>query len=52
MAALPLVADLIIMVRYHVSPFDFDLVTLLFQVALLALILHAQSRSYVRLWFK
>jgi hypothetical protein len=51
-AALPLVADLVIIARYHVNPLDFDLVTLLFQIALLALILHTQSRNYVRLWFK
>ena len=51
-AALPLLADVAVMARYHVSPFDFDLVTLLFQIAQLALILHVQSRNYVRLWFK
>ncbi len=51
-AALPLVAKVLIMVRYHVGPFDFDLVNLLFEVALLALILHTQSRNYVRIWFK
>jgi len=51
-AALPLVAEAIIVVRFAYSPFNFDLVTLLFQVAQLALILHTQSRNYVRLWFK
>ena len=51
-AALPLVTKLLIMVRFHVGLFDFDLVNVLFEVALVALIVHPQSRSYVRLWFK
>ncbi|HVE94572.1 MAG TPA: hypothetical protein VNB24_06595 [Acidimicrobiales bacterium] len=51
-AALPLVAYLLIMVRFRVSPFSFDLVGVLFDVALFALLVHPQSRSYVRLWFK
>ena len=51
-AALPLVARAIIMARYSVGLFDFDLVSLLFDIALLALILHTQSRNYVRIWFK
>ncbi len=51
-AALPLVAKIVIMVRYSVGLFDFDLVNLLFEIALLALILHTQSRNYVRIWFK
>jgi hypothetical protein len=51
-AALPLVAKLLLMVRFKVGLFDFPLVTLAFEIALLALILHTQSRNYVRLWFK
>ena len=51
-AALPLLAEAIIVVRFQYNPFNFDLVTLLFQIAQLALILHVQSRNYVRLWFK
>jgi hypothetical protein len=51
-AALPLVARVIIVARFQVSPFKFDLTTLLFEIAELALILHTQSRNYVRLWFK
>ena len=51
-AALPLVAKLLLMVRFSVGLFDFNLVSVIFEVALLALILHPQSRSYVRLWFK
>ena len=49
-AALPLVATALLVVRFDNVSVDF--VGLLFQVALLALILHEQSRSYVRLWFK
>jgi ABC-type Na+ efflux pump permease subunit len=49
-AALPLVAKLLLMVRFHI--YNFDLVTLLFEVALVALLLHTMSRNYVRLWFK
>ena len=51
-AALPLIAKALIMVRYHAGLFDFDLVSLMFEIALLALILHTQSRNYVRIWFK
>ncbi len=49
-AALPLVADVLLIVRYQ--HFGFDLVSLLFDIALFALLLHTQSRNYVRLWFK
>ena len=51
-AALPLVAKVLLMVRFHIGLFDFSLVTLAFEIALMALILHTQSRNYVRLWFK
>jgi hypothetical protein len=51
-AALPLVAKLLIVVRFRVSPLDFELVNLLFEVALLALLLHEQTRNYIRIWFK
>ncbi len=51
-AVLPLVAKVLIMIKYHVGLFDFDLVNLLFEIALVALILHTQSRNYVRIWFK
>lgn len=49
-AALPLVAVVLLIVRYQY--FGFDFVSLLFDIALFALLLHTQSRSYVRLWFK
>jgi hypothetical protein len=51
-AALPLLAKLLAMVRFHIGLFDFDLVNLMFEIALLALILHNHSRNYVRIWFK
>ena len=53
-AALPLVAKLIICVRFKVSPLDarFDLVDWLFDIAMFALLVHEQSRNYVRIWFK
>ena len=49
-AALPLVADVLLIVRFQY--FGFDFVSMLFDIALFALLLHTQSRSYVRLWFK
>jgi hypothetical protein len=51
-AGLPLAAKLIAVLRDRIDFVDLDLVNLLFEIALLALILHTQSRSYVRLWFK
>jgi hypothetical protein len=32
--------------------FSTDLITLMFEIALLALLLHPQSREYQRIWFK
>jgi hypothetical protein len=34
------------------SPLSSDLITLMFQIALVALLLHPQSRDYQRIWFK
>jgi len=34
------------------SPFSGGLINLLFEVALVALLLHPQSRDYQRIWFK
>jgi hypothetical protein len=51
-AALPLVADALAIARNRIHFVDLDLVNLIFEIALLALILHTQSRNYVRLWFK
>jgi hypothetical protein len=35
-----------------VNPFSADLITLLFEIALVALLLHPQSREYQKVWFK
>jgi hypothetical protein len=34
------------------NPLGTDLLTLMFEIALLALLLHPQSREYQRIWFK
>ncbi|MBV9040877.1 MAG: hypothetical protein JOZ68_07720 [Acidimicrobiia bacterium] len=39
-------------VWYGGSVFGADIITLLFEVALVALLLHPQSRDYQRIWFK
>jgi hypothetical protein len=48
MAFLPFVVALIF---FH-NPFVGDLITLMFEIALVALLLHPQSREYQRIWFK
>ncbi len=48
--AMPLVTTLLIKLRFGVL--DMSLVSLMFAIALIALILHEQSRNYVRIWFK
>ena len=57
-AAAPLVARLFLMLTPtmnllpRLSLTDFDLISLMFDVALFALLIHPQSRSYERIWFK
>lgn len=51
-AALPIAVRLYISFRYQISPLSFDVLGLMFEVALLALLLHPQSREYQRIWFK
>lgn len=57
-AAAPLVARLFLMLTPtmnrigRLSLTDFDLIALMFDVALFALLVHPQSRSYERIWFK
>jgi hypothetical protein len=51
-AALPLVVLLYVCVAYQVSPFDFAVISLMFNVAEFALLVHPQSREYERIWFK
>jgi hypothetical protein len=48
MAFLPFVLQLIV---FH-NPFAAGLITLMFEIALVALLLHPQSREYQRIWFK
>jgi hypothetical protein len=42
----------IIPLLYRENPFSTDLITLIFEVALVALLLHTQSRQYQKIWFK
>jgi len=37
---------------YSGSPLGTDLIRLMFEIALVALLLHPQSRDYQRIWFK
>ena len=39
-------------IYYGQSILGVDIITLLFEVALIALLLHPQSRDYQRIWFK
>ncbi|MDQ1393690.1 MAG: hypothetical protein QOF30_2667 [Acidimicrobiaceae bacterium] len=48
MAVLPFVLRLVVL---H-NPLATNLVTLMFEIALVALLLHPQSREYQRIWFK
>ena len=49
---IPLLVRAYASVKYHVNIFDFNFIGLLFEVALVALLLHPQSRDYQRIWFK
>jgi hypothetical protein len=53
-AALPLLVLLYVCVAYQISPLSqsFNLISLLFNVAQFALLVHPQSREYERIWFK
>jgi hypothetical protein len=59
-AALPLLGRLLVMFGISLSsvklrsssPFDYDVLGLVFEVALFALLIHPQSREYERIWFK
>jgi peptidoglycan/LPS O-acetylase OafA/YrhL len=51
-AALPLAVLLYVCISYQVSPFDFRILPLLFNIAVFALLVHPQSREYERIWFK
>ena len=47
MAVLPFV----LLLAFH-NPLGIDFIGLMFEIALLALLLHPQSREYQRIWFK
>ena len=45
-------APFVLRVMYGGSLLGADIITLLFEIALIALLLHPQSRDYQRIWFK
>ncbi|MDP9404246.1 MAG: hypothetical protein M3P85_13175 [Actinomycetota bacterium] len=51
-AIAPLAARLVVLVLNQISPFNADVISLMFDIALVALLLHPQSREYQRIWFK
>lgn len=48
----PLLARTIVLVLNQISPFNSDVISLMFDIALVVLLLHPQSREYQRIWFK
>jgi hypothetical protein len=54
MAILPFLMrfDAIVQLIGYRYPFGTDILSLLFEIALVALLLHPQSRDYQRIWFK
>jgi hypothetical protein len=51
-AGVALLGRLYIGVRYHINPLNYDIIGFAFDVALVALLLHTQTREYTRIWFK
>ena len=51
-AAAPLAARTLVLVLRQISPFRADVISLMFDVALVVLLLHPQSREYQRIWFR
>ncbi|HVE46512.1 MAG TPA: hypothetical protein VNA57_07170 [Acidimicrobiales bacterium] len=51
-AIAPLSARFIVLVFNQISPFNSDVISLMFDIALVVLLLHPQSREYQRIWFK
>lgn len=59
-AALPLLGRVLVALGIYlgdfdlgaISPLEYDLIGLLFEVALLALVLHPRSRQYEKVWFE
>ena len=52
LTALPLLGVTIYCITQRRSPFELDLVELIFQVGVFVLLIHPQSRDYQRVWFK
>ena len=51
-AIAPLVARSVVLAFLQISPFDSGILSLMFDIALMALLVHPQSRDYQRIWFK
>jgi peptidoglycan/LPS O-acetylase OafA/YrhL len=51
-AALPLLALLYVCISEQISPFEFPIISTMFNIAAFALLVHPQSREYERIWFK
>lgn len=51
-AIAPLAARTIVLILAQISPFTADVIPLMFDIALLALLVHPMSRDYQRIWFK
>jgi hypothetical protein len=51
-AGVALLGRLYVGIRYHISPLDYDIIGFAFDVALVALLVHTQTREYTRIWFK
>jgi len=58
-AVVPLLARALLAIGFSfrfdvpsISPLEYDIIGLLFEVALLALLLHPRTREYERIWFK
>ena len=50
-AAVPLLLRLWISLKYQINPLRFDLIPLMFDIALFALLVHPMSREYQKIWF-
>ena len=50
-AAAPLLLRMWISLKYQINPLRFDLIPLMFDIALFALLVHPMSREYQRIWF-
>jgi hypothetical protein len=51
-AILPVAARVLVSVRYQVNPLEYNLIGLMFDIALVVLLVHPQSREYQKVWFK